>query len=113
MKNKIKMLCAVFLTTTFFACGPSAEEVLLHKKYEEYEKQNEKLKIEKTLEDSNTKTLSNDLFSRNIREKTFYQDGMTYKLYFENTGNSLFIINLTIDSLQKLVLECQLQACKQ
>lgn len=71
MKNKSKttiMLCAVFLTTTFFACGPSAEEVLLHKKYEEYEKQNQK-----TLEDSNTKTLSNDLFSRNIHEKTFYK----------------------------------------
>ncbi len=45
-------------------------------------------------------------------EHSFVLNNMNYRVYFADNGGT-FVVNTTLDSLQKTLLECQIHMCKQ
>ena len=112
MKRKcLALLVTNVLLLLFVSCGPSAEENAI-----EQQKQQKSLPVTGVAYPSGGfNVLADDVVSSEgmeLIEHQFFINDMEYRAYFTCDGG-VHIVNTSLDSLQKALLECQIHMCKQ
>jgi hypothetical protein len=106
MKAFIYIIVLVLLLA-YSSCAPD-ESNTNNEKIIDKEKQ-----IEETISSVRINTIySGNLAAYSLNEYSFEKSGMNYRIY--KIGEGVCVVNLTLDSLQKIILQCKIKAeqCK-
>jgi len=104
MKSLIILL---LVSITTLSCGPSAEEK--HRMDVANHLQREK----SAANNANENIQIYDGIGYKVMELHVVREGMTYKIYNSGERAGIVVTNVTLDSLQKILLECQINSCTQ
>lgn len=99
----MKLLLSLIIATTLISCGPSAEE-------------KHRMDVAKNLERESNANDHKEIYDGigyEVIETHVVREGMTYKIYSSGQDAGLVVTNVTLDSLQKILLECQINSCTQ
>ena len=113
MKKMYSALLGINLLIVLFgSCGPSAEE----KAAAQQRQQKNSLPVTGvTYPSGGFNVLVDDVVSREgmeLVEHQFFINDMEYRAYFTCEGG-VYVVNTSLDSLQKALIECQIHMCKQ
>lgn len=117
MKRKyLALLVTNVLLLLFVSCGPSAEENAAAQQRQQRQQRDSLPPVTGVAYPSGGfNVLADDVVSSEgmeLIEHQFFINDMEYRAYFTCDGG-VHIVNTSLDSLQKALLECQIHMCKQ